>query len=86
MMSAIEKSTSGLPALSVYRVPQVPLWPAGHLPHKGGEDLRRTRAPNWKHSGRGWVKPSPLWGGFGRGLRRDEPKGVFSTTTAGGLL
>jgi hypothetical protein len=27
-------------------VKEIPLWPAGHLPHKGGENLRQTLCPN----------------------------------------
>jgi glycine oxidase len=47
-------------------VPQNPLWPAGHLPHKGGEDSRRSLCLNWGTT-EPQVKPLPPvgrgWGG-----------------------
>ncbi|TCR06711.1 hypothetical protein EDF70_101672 [Neorhizobium sp. JUb45] len=52
-----------------------PLWPAGHLPHKGGEDLPQTSA-SIEPQRSGWVKPSPLWGGWG---------GVFFSEIGGTL-
>ena len=45
-------------------VVKVPLWPAGHLPHKGGEYLPHTPA-SIEPPQIGWIKPSPLWGGWG---------------------
>src|SRR5262249_24076686 len=42
-----------------------PLWPAGHLPHKGGEDSRQRLASI--RSRRRGLSPSPLWGGVGGG-------------------
>jgi hypothetical protein len=44
---------------------KVPLWPAGHLPHKG-EDSRHSPASREPRRS-GWVKPSPLWGGVRTG-------------------
>jgi hypothetical protein len=46
------------------RMTEIPLWPAGHLPHKGGEDMRHPIASIMaRRFGR--LKPSPLWGGLG---------------------
>ncbi|KKX30299.1 hypothetical protein YH62_12165 [Rhizobium sp. LC145] len=49
------------------RIPSIifPLWPAGHLPHKGGEDSRQRLLSMLEAVQR--VKPLPLvgrgWGG-----------------------
>jgi hypothetical protein len=44
-----------------------PLWPAGHLPHKGGEDSRPASA-KLGDCGCGRLSPSPLWGGVWGGV------------------
>ncbi|TCQ28034.1 hypothetical protein C8J33_101666 [Rhizobium sp. PP-CC-3G-465] len=49
-----------------------PLWPAGHLPHKGGEDMRRPLVLSWASS---------VWQGFCRydlGRGTSGPPRVFS--------
>ncbi len=38
-----------------------PLWPAGHLPHKGGET--QPHLLFFKLGRCGKLSPSPLWGG-----------------------
>jgi hypothetical protein len=52
------------PAAAPSRMTTIPLWPAGHLPHKGGEDMRHPIASIMARRF-GWLKPSPLWGGWG---------------------
>lgn len=58
----------------VSETPTHPLWPAGQLPHKGGENLRQPPAPIEPRR-IGGVKPSPLWGGLG-GVFFSEVKGT----------
>ncbi len=53
---------------------KVPLWPAGHLSHKGVDYSGPASSSAWAPATEffrltfGRVKPSPLWGGVGKGL------------------